>query len=119
MPGVGESNTNVMKEINAFRKQNGRKTDLNNNYHIIHCNYFSYFIRKTAFCQERCLGKSISLEILKKIFFTIVSSAEIGYAAKANIIQFSTHEVSKPWEEMIKEECIVFCKSFLLEILEF
>lgn len=119
VPGVGESNTNVMKEINAFRKQNGRKTDLNNNYHIIHCNYFSYFIRKTAFCQKRCLGKSISLEILKKIFFTIVSSAEIGYAAKANIIQFSTHEVSKPWEEMIKEECIVFCKSFLLEILEF
>jgi len=119
VPAVTGRNSAIMKEVNAFQKKYGTRTNLENNYHIIHCNYFSYFIRKKAFSKEPCLDKSWTLAILKKIFYTVTPHASLGFAKKAKIRLLSGAEVMTPWSEMLKEDCSTFCKSFLSEIFEF
>lgn len=120
LPAIAGSKSATMKEINAFANKHGADTDLEKNYHLIHCNYYAYFIKKNTFTKESCTDQSWTLAILKKIFYTLVQEKQLGFAPKAKIYTISASDAVQPWTEMLKtEECYRFCRDFLREIFEF
>ncbi len=119
VPPVSSRNTAVMREAISFHKQNGSNTNLENNYHLIHCNYFCYFIRRETFSKKRCTGPFWIFTVLKKIFYTITPYAQLGFAEKGRIYVASPSEASKFWEDLTKEDASVFTRNFLADIFEF
>lgn len=119
VPPVSSRNSAVMREGIAFQKQFGDKTDLENNYHLVHCNYFCYFIKKESFSQERCTDPFWTFAVMKKIFYTITPHARLGFAPKGRVYIPSPSEVTKFWEDLVKEDCSLFTRNFLTEIFEF
>ena len=119
VPVVSGKNSAVMREILTFYRQYGDKTDLNNNYHIVHCNYFCYFIKKSAFSERRCLSPYWQFAVLKKLFYTITPHARLGFVEKARVFIASASEATRFWDELISQDCTVFTRNFLAEIFEF
>lgn len=120
LPAIAGNKTATMKEVNVFASKYGADTDLEKNYHLIHCNYYAYFIKKTSFSKEYCTDPSWTLAILKKLFYTLVQEKQLGFAAEAKIYTISGTDVIQPWSELLKtEECYQFCRGFLRDIFEF
>lgn len=120
VPAVSNLMSATMREINAFQKKYGDKTDLENNYHLVHCNYYAYFIRKDAFSKEPGIDQDWRLAVLKKMFYTLTSHPKIGYVKKGEISALSGQEVVSHWLNMLKEgESDRFCRNFLQEIFTY
>ena len=120
LPAIAGNKTATMKEVNVFANKYGADTDLEKNYHLIHCNYYAYFIKRESFSKEYCTAPSWTLAILKKLFYTLVQEKQLGFAPEAKIYTISGTDATQPWTELLKtEECYQFCKGFLREIFEF
>ncbi|MEY8390550.1 hypothetical protein D3Z36_05130 [Lachnospiraceae bacterium] len=119
VPPVSSRNSAVMREGISFQRQFGDRTDLENNYHLVHCNYFCYFIKRGAFSQKRCTDPFWTFAVLKKLFYTITPHSQLGFAKKGRVYIPTPSEVTRFWEDMIKEDCSLFTRSFLSDIFEF
>lgn len=119
VPLVSSKNSAVMREILTFNRQDGAKTNLENNYHIVHCNYFCYFIKREAFSSKKCLSPFWLFAVLKKLFYTITPYADLGFVEKGRVFVPSAAEATRFWEDLINQDCTVFTRNFLADVFEF
>ncbi len=122
VPAVSGKNSAVMKEVYAFRKEwkkSGGKTDLDRNYHIVHCNYFTYFIRRESFSDRNCADPSWTLSVLKKIFYTVTADPKLGLVKDAKLRIAARDEATAPWEAMLGGGCLELCRSLIGPLLAF
>ena len=64
-----------MRELNAYTRDHGKQTSLKNNFHLVHCNYYAYFVRRDAWTKESTAGAEWTLSILKGILYTLVADS--------------------------------------------
>ncbi len=114
------SHSAEMRELNAYTRDFGKRTDLINNFHLVHCNYYTYFMRRDAWTKESTAGAEWTLSVLKGVLYTIAADRALhqlrGVELRAANEQTANGHVMTMFREHKYRE---FYQDFLRPVMEY